>query len=114
MDKLTDLELAMNAGARAIEQSAKLHGTTYCYNPLGDTQELPYIEAARILRTTEAAPVVHAKWDAEADGYSDGELVYDHWFCSECGWDDGGSLEEEPNFAFCPHCGAKMDEGAEA
>ena len=43
----------------------------------------------------------------EADGYADGELVYDIWSCSECGcyfedWD------EQPTYNFCPNCGADM------
>lgn len=43
----------------------------------------------------------------KADGYADGELVYDIWSCSECGcyfedWD------EQPTYNFCPNCGAKM------
>lgn len=51
------------------------------------------------------------QWIGEADGYADGELVYDVWYCSECnhciddGTDDPAQL---PNF--CPHCGADMRE----
>jgi rubrerythrin len=49
------------------------------------------------------------EWIGEADGYADGELVYDVWYCSECnhciddGTDDADLL---PNY--CPNCGAKM------
>ena len=49
------------------------------------------------------------EWVGEADGYADGELVYDVWYCSECnhciddGTDDADLL---PNF--CPNCGAHM------
>lgn len=63
-------------------------------------------------RLVEAVPTVELKpiegyWYGEADGYSDGELVYDEWFCSECGthfneWDD------KPTWKYCPNCGAKM------
>lgn len=59
--------------------------------------------------TIEAEPISHGHWDADADGYADGEPVYDHWFCSECGWDDNGFLEEKPNYKYCPRCGSKMD-----
>ena len=49
-------------------------------------------------------------WEGSADGYSDGELVYDTWTCSECGHavdtDDPDAL-----FKFCPNCGAKMEGG---
>ena len=49
------------------------------------------------------------RWVGEGDGYADGELVYDVWYCSECnhciddGTDDPKML---PNY--CPNCGMKM------
>lgn len=61
-------------------------------------------------KRVEAEPIRHGHWDADADGYADGELVYDHWYCSECGWDDNGFLEEKPNYKYCPNCGAKMED----
>ena len=53
--------------------------------------------------------VVKAEWYGEADGYADGELVYDIWSCPICGkcfeeW------EEKPDWNFCPNCGADMRE----
>lgn len=49
-------------------------------------------------------------WEGTADGYADGELVYDTWTCSECGYtvetDDPDDLTK-----FCPYCGAKMEGG---
>ena len=49
-------------------------------------------------------------WEGTADGYADGELVYDTWTCSECGYtvdtDDPDDLTK-----FCPNCGAKMEVG---
>ena len=49
-------------------------------------------------------------WEGMADGYADGELVYDTWTCSECGYtvdtDDTDELTR-----FCPNCGAKMEVG---
>lgn len=49
-------------------------------------------------------------WEGSADGYADGELVYDTWACSECGYtvdtDDPDELTK-----FCPNCGAKMEGG---
>lgn len=46
-------------------------------------------------------------WIGTADGYSDGELIYDNWNCSVC----DHCIEEDnprdlPNF--CPECGARM------
>ena len=52
------------------------------------------------------------EWIGEGDGYADGEIVYDVWYCSECnhciddGTDDPAQL---PNF--CPNCGADMRKG---
>ena len=47
------------------------------------------------------------EWFGEADGYADGELVYDTWSCGCCGkyfpeWD------EKPGWNYCPNCGADM------
>ena len=52
------------------------------------------------------------EWCADYDGYSDGEPVYDMWWCSACGeyfdeWDD------RPTWKYCPNCGAKMSRGDE-
>lgn len=58
----------------------------------------------------EVAPVVHGEWVGTADGYADGELVYDMWECSECGYDADGA-DEKPSWNCCPNCGAKMDGG---
>lgn len=54
----------------------------------------------------DAAPVVHAMWVDECDGYRN---------CSECGCehpirDARGYLVDDE---YCPACGAKMDGGAE-
>lgn len=56
----------------------------------------------------DAVPVVHGQWVGTADGYADGELVYDIWECSECGYDADGA-DEKPDWNYCPVCGAKMD-----
>ena len=46
-------------------------------------------------------------WEGEADGYADGELVYDVWRCGDC-----GHVEEtdDPDLLprFCPRCGRAM------
>lgn len=59
------------------------------------------------------APVVHAYWDGvEGDGYIEGEngemqIVYDVFECSNCGCEH--RADGEPEWAYCPDCGAKMD-----
>ena len=56
------------------------------------------------LVTTADRP--HGEWIGEADGYYNGELIYDTWYCSNCDYvvDD----EEPPTWNFCPNCGARM------
>ena len=49
-------------------------------------------------------------WEGTADGYANGELVYDTWTCSECGYTvDTDNTDELTRF--CPNCGAKMEGG---
>ena len=52
------------------------------------------------------------EWIGSADGYADGELVYDIWECSECGYviDE----EDDPDMLpqFCPKCYAAMTDKA--
>lgn len=47
-------------------------------------------------------------WEGTADGYADGEPVYDRWACSKCGYDADGA-DEPPDWNYCPNCGAKME-----
>ena len=60
-------------------------------------------------RNADVAPVRHGYWVGTGDGYADGELVYDMWACSECGFDADGA-DEKPDWKYCPNCGARMDE----
>lgn len=65
----------------------------------------------RVLRSIPAAdvePVRRGRWIGTADGYADGELVYDMWKCSACGFDADGA-DEKPGWRYCPNCGCKMD-----
>ena len=62
------------------------------------------------MKAADVAPVRHGEWQGEGDGYADGEIVLDVWYCSECGYciDDG---TDDPHILpnYCPNCGAKMD-----
>lgn len=66
-----------------------------------------YVKRAQV---ADVAPVRHGQWDGEGDGYADGELVIDVWYCSCCGHciDDG---TDDPTILpnYCPNCGARMD-----
>ena len=68
------------------------------------------VECIKRQPTADVVEVRHREWIGEADGYADGELVYDVWYCSECNYciDDGtDDADLLPNY--CPNCGAKMD-----
>ena len=58
--------------------------------------------------------VVQGQWEGEGDGYADGEIVIDVWYCYQCGYciDDG---TDNPDCLpkYCPNCGARMDGGYE-
>lgn len=59
-----------------------------------------------ILEKVPSADRPQGEWIGEADGYADGEFVYDTWYCSNCDYavDD----DEPPTWNFCPNCGARM------
>ena len=76
-------------------------------------------EALRIAIATLRGPtreqvekVWRGEWIGSADGYADGELVYDIWECSECGY--GINEEDDPDMLpqFCPKCYAAMTDDA--
>lgn len=99
------LEIAFEA---AEEDDIELYGVHIC-------ECFPAERACEIARTIPAADVVERKrgeWVGEADGYADGELVYDVWYCSECNHciDDG---TDDPDLLpnYCPNCGADMRRG---
>ena len=116
IERTEELMLAMNAGARAIENTKRYHGVVYTKDLFSEnSQEIPYLQAAKVLReasdapAADVAPVVHGRW------------IRPHWKnnnyccdCSECGgeamhrdyqWDKNGV------YPICPNCGAKMDGG---
>ena len=61
-------------------------------------------EFDQVLMTLPSADRPQGEWIGEADGYADGELVYDTWYCSNCGYvvDD----DEPPTWNYCPNCGS--------
>ena len=46
--------------------------------------------------------------DFEADGYSDGELVYDTWICQNC---ESKFEVDFEKYDYCPNCGQRIDWG---
>lgn len=74
-------------------------------------------EAIRVALTALRGPTremverIAGEWQGTADGYADGELVYDMWSCSECGYTiDTDDPDDLP--IVCPHCLAPMTDEA--
>ena len=70
IERTEELILAMNAGARAIENTKRYHGAVYTKDVFSESpQEIPYLQAAKVLReasdapAADVAPVVHKRWD---------------------------------------------------
>ena len=70
------------------------------------------ISALRSVSREQVEKVWRGEWMGSADGYADGELVYDTWECSHCGYviDE----EDDPDMLpqFCPKCYAAMTDEA--
>lgn len=68
IERTEELVLAMNAGARAIENTKRYHGAIYTKDVSSESpQEIPYLLAAKVLReisdapASDVAPVVHGQ-----------------------------------------------------
>ena len=108
IERTEELVLAMNAGARAIENTKRYHGAVYTKDLFSDnSQKIPYLLAAKVLRevsdapAADVAPVVHAQWIEDWSGII---------ICPEC--KRGYNLITKYTH-YCPNCGAKMDGGAD-
>lgn len=66
IERTEELMLAMNAGARAIENTKRYHGVVYTKDVFSESpQEIPYLLAAKVLREvsdTPAADVAPVVW----------------------------------------------------
>lgn len=58
------------------------------------------INAIRVIKKEDVAPVVHGKWKSEATRKPFLQILY---MCSKCGY----LVDRVSNY--CPNCGAKMD-----
>lgn len=108
MNELTDMEvhlISRQAAIDVLEERLQANG----YSNVALVSELNRsIGYLMRLPTVDAVPVRHGIFiGTEYDGYADGCPVYYEWKCSECGtvFED-----EEPNYNYCPNCGARMDE----
>lgn len=125
IERTEELMLAMNAGARAIENTKRYHGVVYTKDVFSESpQEIPYLQAAKVLRgvsdapSADVAPVVHARWIPSESDFDDDDTLFDgeeccDWQCSACRedicYEDPMPMKLLPNY--CPNCGAKMDGG---
>lgn len=110
IERTEELMLAMNAGARAIENTKRYHGAVYTKDLFSDnSQKISYLLAAKVLREVSAAPaadvspVVHGRWE----WLGPNRLVTD-CMCGTCSACKGRS-KYIVNTMLCPNCGAKMD-----
>lgn len=122
IERTPELILAVNAGARAIENTKKYHGAFYSKDIFAD-EKIAYVAAAKLLRSVEdipaadVAPVVHGQWKAQMDSERSGFQFLTlpdqimGYICSNCG---GEAIEYVDDYFladYCPNCGAKMDGG---
>lgn len=118
IERTEELMLAMNAGARAIENTKRYHGAVYTKDVFAERQqEIPYLQAAKVLReasgapTADVAPVVRCK---DCKYYNRGELLAPNKFCFRLKHPTENRLIGY-NFApddFCSYGELKMDGGA--
>ena len=104
IERTEELMLAMNAGARAIENTRRYHGAIYTKDVfLESPQEIPYLQAAKVLREVSDAPaadvdpVVHGRWvcvDTDTEQF---------FLCNRC------KKKEYWESNYCPSCGCRMD-----
>ena len=89
----------------------------YVFNWLNENFEIVEdgnfaLSALRPVSRERVEKVWRGEWMGSGDGYADGELVYDTWECSHCGYviDE----EDDPDMLpqFCPKCYAAMTDEA--
>lgn len=119
IERTEELMLAMNAGARAIENTKRYHGAVYTKDLFSDnSQKISYLLAAKVLREASAAPaadvapVVRGVWEKEPSSYwrwtSSGAVAVTRttYRCGLCG--RGTAVKSN----YCPNCGAKTEQEA--
>ena len=101
-DRIVDIELSTEEAFRLLDDD----NTSFAGRMILDPKTWKAFEMARdALAKANPEPVEYL-----ADGYSDGQLVYDMASCPRCGHDYeyGCANWEDP---FCPECGQALDWG---
>lgn len=105
-EAIVNLEKLIALFHTASEQSKMVD-----YSKIIETLEFA-AAALRPISREQVEKVWRGEWMGSADGYADGELVYDIWECSHCGYviDE----EDDPDMLpqFCPKCYAAMTDEA--
>ena len=114
IERTETVVLAMNAGAKVIENTKRYHSAIYIKDVFsGHPQKIPYLQAAKVLREVSDSPaadvesVVHGRWVHDGPRFDGGT---DWYYCSSCGCSESGVYATKP---YCSNCGAKMDGGAD-
>lgn len=107
---LNEISKDITNGIYQDSETSESDGIAAC---LEEIREDPTIDPENLRPTREQVEKVwRGEWIGSADGYADGELVYDIWECSECGYviDE----EDDPDMLpqFCPKCYAAMTDKA--
>lgn len=113
IERTEELMLAMNAGARAIENTKRYHGAVYNKDVFSESpQEIPYLLAAKVLRevsdtpAADVAPVVYCR-ECKRSGLTE----FGKRYCSEPMGAFEGCIPVEDD-SFCS--GGKRREDAHA
>jgi hypothetical protein len=104
IERTEELMLAMNAGARAIENTKRYHGAVYTKDLFADnSQKIPYLLAAKVLRevsdalTVDAVVVTRCK-DCKYCGFcgeaTNLEVMGFYGFCSRGKRKDGNNVDD--------------------
>lgn len=124
IERTEELMLAMNAGARAIENTKRYHSSIYTKDVLSESPRgIPYLQAAKVLRqvsdapAADVAPVVRGLWmpvyESEMTGWDPAVAGRDPiggYVCSACGEEAVYDCNDKFVLStYCPNCGAKMD-----
>lgn len=92
--------------AEYIEHSAAIEAAKHAWAKGLDPSQ--YIEA---LPAADVAPVVHGRWMHIR--YDDFSEQFDRVKCSQCNHEAYAMAFYVVDGNYCPHCGAKMDGGAD-
>ena len=92
-----------------LDRRTTILGDGWSYEQINEAIDMAIV----VLRgpTREQVEKLRGEWEGTADRYADGELVWDEWACSECGYDiNEDDVDRLPNF--CPNCGGPMTDEA--